>query len=83
SPGDAKTAVGSAARSAVDSTLDLLVAVGWSWWGTWFVSMFLALAGGASGASLLSRWADRDRVSAARETERARHVAPLTPAPKT
>jgi hypothetical protein len=68
--------------SAVGRTvIDFVIALGWTWFGTWFVSLWLALAGGAAGATRLTRVAgpgERREV-----IERERPMGPLTPAPTT
>ncbi len=82
-PNAAGTAVGSAMRSVVDTLIGMTVAIGWSWWGTWFVAMFLAMAGGAFGATRLRQLLDDGRsLREPREEERIhRPMGPLTPAP--
>ncbi len=82
-PGAAGSAVGGAAQTVLDRTIELLVAIGWSWWGTWFVALLLAVAGGAMGATGVATRASGGRlVEPGRERVRP-PSAPLTPAPTT
>lgn len=83
--GTSGTSVGAGIKSGLSAVgrtvIDYAIALGWTWFGTWFVSLFLALAGGAAGATRLTRaGAPGER----REViERERPMGPLTPAPTT
>ena len=78
-PNAAGSAVTHGARSVADRGIDLLIAMGWSWWGTWFASMLLAVAGGASGARLLSSGTRQERVTNAPYGGTERRVTPMGP----
>jgi hypothetical protein len=77
---NAGRAIGTGLASAGRTVLDSMVAVGWTWFGTWFVSLFLAVAGGVLGATRVTR-AALGRRREVEVIEHERHVGPLTPAP--
>jgi hypothetical protein len=58
--------------------LDYLIGFGWSWFGTWFLSLLVALAGAAIGVRRMRR-----RMEPEIEVERSDipPITPLTPAP--
>jgi hypothetical protein len=66
--------VEAAGRAAVD----YLRGFGWSWFGTWFVSLLLALAGAAAGVRRTRRSLEPERVERPGEIP---PISPLTPAP--
>lgn len=83
--GTTGTNVGAGIKSGLSdigkTVIDYAIALGWSWFGTWFVSLFLAVAGGAAGATRLMRAVGPGER---REfIERERPMGPLTPAPTT
>jgi hypothetical protein len=60
--------------------LDYVRGAGWSWFGTWLASGFLALAGAAFGARRQAKPARREAVRQSEERP-AGPASPLTPAP--
>ena len=61
------------------TALHYLIGFGWSWFGTWFLSLLAALGGAAAGVRLMRRRMEPE-VRAER-TENLPPITPLTPAP--
>jgi hypothetical protein len=68
------------AKSTGAAVIDFGIGAGWTWFGTWLVSMALAMAAGASGAGR-SRYGMGGEAEAELEQSGVPPVAPVEPAP--
>jgi hypothetical protein len=62
------------------TAIDFLIGMGWSWFGTWFVSLLSALAGAALGVRRARGRVERE-PEAERPSGEVPPITPLTPAP--
>lgn len=70
------TGVATRARNVTNTVIDWGAGLGWSWWGTWFASLMLAIAGGLLPAGRLRKRESRLASGEARTGER-----PIEPTP--
>jgi hypothetical protein len=66
------------AEAAGRAALDYLRGFGWSWFGTWFLSLLAAIAGAALGVRRTRRSLEPEPVE---RTGELPPITPLTPAP--